>query len=86
MKKIVLDSHALHRVFQRAISIGLAESDIEWRIKEAIISGYSPKKHRSKRYKVKCRYFLDNISVYVIFRETNAVFIIKTIILEKGRE
>ena len=47
---------------------------------------FSKRKHLSRRHKTYYNYFNDNLSFYVICKEHKNQILIKTVIIEKGKE
>ncbi|MFH1072847.1 MAG: hypothetical protein V1743_05450 [Nanoarchaeota archaeon] len=91
MKKAVIrfDPHALYRLIERSRSFGVPEEESRQRVLLTIRTGNRSQKHRSKRHSTFYRYFEDNLSYFVICRRykknNQRLFIVKTVIIERGR-
>ena len=93
MKKKVVDieTHAFFRMIERGSEFGLDYYETKDRAFKTAKLGKPPKrKHLSGKNKSYCCYFKDNISFYVICREKEfekyIKCLIKTVIIEKGRQ
>ena len=91
-KKVIdIEVHALFRTLERGSEFGLDYYDTKDRAFSTVRSGkFANRKHLSRRYNTYYRYFGDNVSFYVVCKVTEfddcTQFLIKTIIIEKGRE
>lgn len=90
-KIIVTETHAEHRILARGLKFGLNFPETEARVKLAVYAGKeSAFKHKSRDHKTYYHYFEDNLSIYVICKEIEFTeyvqTLIKTIIIERGRE
>ncbi len=89
-KSIRFEKHASHRMFARAAKFNIGEWDVHERVFRTVRRGFIPRKHKSKRHKTYYQYFPDNISIYVICKESESENLIKctikTVIVERGRE
>ena len=93
MKKKIIDieAHAFFRLMEREIKFGLGFEETKERAFNAVRNGnVSARKHRSRREKTYYCYFKDNLSFYVMCQEKEyddyVKVLIKTIIIEEGRE
>jgi len=89
-KRISVDEHASYPMFARGQLFGLGEHDLRERVLQTIRRGRVPHRHRSRKHETYHQYFHDNISIYVICEEKEQreyiKCIIKTVIIERGRE
>jgi len=91
-KKIVdIKTHALFRMLERGSEFGLDYYETKNRVfKTARLGKLSKRKHLSKKNKTYYHYFKDNLSFYVICQEKEfekyVKCLIRTVIIEKGRE
>ena len=93
MKEKIIDveGHCLFRMIERGVKCGLGYEETKRRAFETVRrSGASKRKHRSRRNKTYYAYFEDNLSFYVICKEKEyekyKKVVIKTVIIEQGRE
>lgn len=90
-KIIDIDAHVFLRMLERGAKHGLSYYECKDRAFKTVRIGNSAKrKHLSKNYKTYYSYFKDNLSFYVICQERAydkfIKVLIKTVIIEKGRE
>lgn len=91
-KKIIdIEAHAFLRALERGSKFGLDYYETRERMFNIIKLGkLAKRKHVSKRFKTYYNYFNDNLSFYVVCQEKEfenyIKYLIKTIIIEKGRE
>ncbi|MBN1645358.1 hypothetical protein JW851_04985 [Candidatus Woesearchaeota archaeon] len=87
-KKIIdIESHAFFRMLERGTQYGLEFRETKNRAYNTIKLGkLSKRKHFSKKHKTYYNYFNDNLSFYVICKEYKNQILIRTIIIEKGKE
>ena len=91
-KKIIdIEAHAFLRMLERGTQFGLDHYETKERAFRAVrIGNKSKRKHLSKRNLTYYHYFKDNLSFYVICKEKEfddyIKVLIKTIIIEEGRE
>ena len=91
MKEISIyyDEHALFRLVERGSRFGLTLEESQKRVKETLFYGSESKKHLSKNHFSSCRYFPDNTTMFVIWKNgilhKKTMVRIKTIIIEAGR-
>ncbi|MBI5388939.1 hypothetical protein HZB01_01005 [Candidatus Woesearchaeota archaeon] len=89
-KKIDIETHAFLRALERGSLFGLDYYETRERILITAKDGVWAKKHQSTHHKTYKRYFSDNLTVYVICREKEKKeyvhCVVKTIIIERGRE
>ena len=91
-RKIVdIEVHALFRMLERGSEFGLSYYETKDRaFKTAKLGKLAKRKHLSRRNKTYYQYFKDNLSFYVICQEEEfkeyVKCLIKTVIIEKGRE
>ena len=91
-KKIIdIEAHAFFRMLERGSEFGLDYYETKDRAFKAVESDkLSKRKHLSKKNKTYYHYFEDNLSFYVICQEKEfeeyIKCLIKTVIIEKGRE
>lgn len=91
-KKIIdIESHALFRMLERSSEYGLDYYETKNRTFETVrLDKLAKRKHLSKKNKTYYNYFKDNLSFYVICKEKEfegyIKCLIRTIIIEKGRE
>ncbi len=86
-----IDAHALLRTIERGIQFGLSYEETRRRIYETVRQKRcARRKHCSRIGKTYYRYYADNLSFYVMCREKETEnyikIVIKTIIIERGRE
>ncbi len=93
MKKKIIDieAHALFRMLERGSEFNLGYYETKARVFKTARSGkLAKRKHISKRNKTYYHYFKDNLSFYVICQEKEfeeyVKCLIRTVIIEKGRE
>lgn len=90
-KIIEIEAHAFLRMLERGAKYGLSYYECKEMAFKTVRIGHSAKRrHLSKNYKTYYSYFKDNLSFYVICQERayNGFIkvLIKTVIIEKGRE
>jgi len=91
-KKIIdIEVHALFRALERGSEFGLNYYETKDRaFKTAKLGKLAKRKHLSRKNRTYYRYFKDNLSFYVIYPEEEfeeyIKCLIKTVIIEKGRE
>ncbi len=91
-KKIIdIEAHAFSRMLERGSKFGLDYYNTKDRVFETVRLGrLSKRKHLSKKNKTYYQYFKDNLSLYVICQEEELrdyiKCLIRTVIIEKGRE
>lgn len=91
-KKIIdIETHALFRMLERGSEFGLDYYETKNRaFKTARLGNLAKRKHLSRRNKTYYNYFKDNLSFYVICQEkefeNHVKCLIRTVIIEKGRE
>ena len=92
MQKIIdIESHAFFRMLERGIKFRLSYYETKERAFSTVRLGkLAKRKHLSKDYKTYNQYFKDNLSFYVICKERQfenyMKYMIKTVIIEEGRE
>lgn len=93
MKKKIIDieSHAFFRMLERGSEFGLDYYETKDRVFRTVRLGKSAKrKHKSRENKTYYQYFKDNLSFYAICQERefedSIRYLIKTVIIEEGRE
>ncbi len=93
MKKKIIDieAHAFFRMLERGSEFGLSYFETKDRAFKTVRLGkLAKRKHLSKKNKTYCQFFKDNLSFYVICHEKEfkeyVKCLIKTVIIEKGRE
>jgi len=84
-KPINIESHAFFRMLERGIQHGLNYYETKERTYITVRLGKYSKKHKSKANKTYCHYFNDNLAFYVICKENKNQILIKTVIIEKGK-
>jgi len=91
-KKVIdIDAHAFFRMVERGIRFGLNLYETQQRAFQTVRAGKcSNYKHKSKHHTTYYSYFHDNLSFYVVCKEklceSYIKVLIKTIIVERGRE
>lgn len=92
-KRVIIDieAHALFRTLERGLKFGLNYYETKERVFKAVRVGkLAKRKHLSTEGKTYYHYFQDNLSFYVICREKEleeyVKMVIKTVIIEQGRE
>ena len=91
-KKIIdIESHAFLRMLERGTKFGLSYYECKDRVFKTVrLGNLAKRKHLSKNYITYYNYFQDNLSFYVICYEKDysefIKILIKTVIIEKGRE
>lgn len=90
-KIIDVDAHAFLRALERGAKYGLNYYECKDRIFKTVrIGNLAKRKHLSRNYVTYYNYFRDNLSFYVICYEKDydkfIKVLIKTLIIEKGRE
>lgn len=91
-KRIIdIEAHSFFRMLERGSKFGLNYYETKEKAFETVKSGRLVKrKHLSKKHKTYYRYFKDNLSFYVICQEKEfenyIKVLIKTVIIERGRE
>lgn len=74
-------------MLERGLKYGLDYYETKDRAYTTIRTGkIANRKHSSGRYSTYYRYFNDNMSFYVICRELRNQVLIKTVIIEEGKE
>lgn len=87
MKIINIETHAFFRMIERGQRYGLDYLETKERAFNAVRSGrLSARKHLSRRHKTYYSYFSNNLSFFVICLETKDKILIKTVIIEEGKE
>jgi hypothetical protein len=86
MKIINIETHAFFRMLERGQRCGLDYIETKERVFSTVRSGRFARKHFSKRHKTYYSYFSDNLSFYVICLERGSKILIKTVIIEEGKE
>ena len=87
MKIINIETHAFFRMIERGQKYGLDYLETKERAFNTVRSGrLAARKHLSKRHKTYYSYFSDNLSFYVICLEKDGKILIKTVIIEEGKE
>jgi hypothetical protein len=84
--RIDYERHASNRLINRCSRFGLNADEASLRVEETLLYGRLSRKKYSKRNLVYYKYFYDNISFFVVCRTCADGFIVKTVILSKGRE
>ena len=90
-KFIEIETHAFLRTLERGAKYGLSYYECKERAFSTVRLGkLARRKHLSKNYISYYNYFKDNLSFYVICYEKDfgdfIKILIKTVIIEKGRE
>ncbi len=90
-KIIDIDTHAFFRMLERGTGYGLDFHETKERAFQTVrLGSQAIKKHQSKQGPTYYHYFHDNLSFYVICKEkefpTYIKTLIKTVIIEKGRQ
>ena len=91
-KKVIdIDAHAFFRMVERGIQVGLNLHETQQRAFQTVRAGKcSHHKHKSKYHTTYYSYSNDNLSFYVICKEKPCEdyvkVLIKTVIIERGRE
>lgn len=91
-KKIIdIEAHSFFRMLERCLKFGLDYYETKERTFRTVRAGkLAKRKHLSRKGKTYYQYFKDNLSFYVICKEKEfedyTKILIKTIIIEKGRE
>lgn len=90
-KVIDIEAHAFLRMLERGAKFGLSYYECKDRaFKSVRLGNLAKRKHLSKNYITYYNYFHDNLSFYVICKEKHRdefiKALIKTVIIEKGRE
>ena len=88
---IEIEAHAFLRMLERGAKYGLNYYECKDRaFKTVRLGNLAKRKHLSKNYIAYYNYFHDNLSFYVICDERDfddfVKVLIKTVIIEKGRE
>lgn len=88
---IEIEAHAFLRMLDRASQYGFNYYECKERAFETVRLGKLAQiKHLSRHYETYYKYFRDNISFYVVCQtrefEGFTKILIKTVIIEKGRE
>lgn len=74
-------------MIERGQRYGLDYTETKKRAFAAVRSGrLAARKHLSRQHKTHHAYFNDNLSFYVICLEKNNKILIKTVIIEEGKE
>jgi len=86
-----IETHAFFRILERGSEFGLSYYEIKDRVFKTVRLGkLAKRKHLSRKNKTYYQYFKDNLSFYVICQEGEfedyIKYLIKTVIIEKGRE
>ena len=86
-KIIDIETHAFFRMIERGAEYGLDYFETKEKVYCTVKRRkLSTKKHFSKKNKTYYNYFNDNLSFYVICQESENKILIKTVIIEQGRE
>ena len=80
------DSHALNRLIKRSCYLGIDQEEAFIRVRETLAESRRSKTKHSKRNHVYYKYYYDNISFFVVVHKHNICWIIKTVIIKRGRE
>ena len=83
---IRFNRHAMKRLIWRSCLIGMDPEEAFIRINETITEGRISRTKHSKRNKIYYRYYHDNFSFFVFVHKQKKFWIIKTIIIERGRK
>lgn len=88
---IDIESHALFRMLGRGMKFGLDYYETKERVFNTVRLGKLARwKHLSKTHKTYHQYFKDNLSFYIVCKErvfeNYKKFLIKTVIIERGKE
>ncbi len=92
MKKIIdIDTHAFFRMMERGLEFGIDYHETKERVFTTVRNGTKARrKHISRNGVTYYFYFKDNLAFYVLCREKSfegyVKCLIKTVIIEKGRE
>lgn len=87
MKIINIETHAFFRMIERGQKHGLDYYETKERAFKAVREGRpAARKHLSRQHKTYHAYFNDNLSFYVICLEKGKKVLIKTVIIEEGKE
>ena len=87
MKRVYINAHCALRILERGLKFGLDYFETKKRVFQTLKEGkLSKKKHRTVGKKTYVKYFKDNLCFYLICKEKRGKVLIKTIIIEKGRE
>ncbi|MCX6709617.1 MAG: hypothetical protein NTV63_01515 [Candidatus Woesearchaeota archaeon] len=86
MKEIIIEIHAVKRAMERGLKFNLGYPETLSRVFEAARKGRIASRHKSKENTIKCLYFSDNLTFYVVVNERKSCIWIKTVIIEEGRE
>ena len=92
MKKIIdIETHAFFRMLERGLKFGLDYYETKERAFSTVRLGkLARRKHLSSMHKTFYQYFKDNLSFYVICKEKifeeYKKYLVKTVIIERGRE
>ena len=87
MKIINIETHAFFRMLERGQRYGLDYTETKERAFNTVRLGrMAARKHLSKKHKTYYSYFSDNLAFYVICRERESKILIKTVIIEEGKE
>lgn len=82
---IIIKTHALFRLVERGQKFGLNYFEARERAFQTVRRGkISKRKHKSRL--TYYHYFPDNLSLYVICEKVGNKILIKSVIIEKGRE
>jgi len=84
--RIDYDSHALKRLIKRSCYFGIDQEEAFIRVRETLAESRRSKTKYSKCNHVYYKYYYDNISFFVVVHKKNACWIIKTVIMKRGRE
>jgi hypothetical protein len=83
---IDFDSHALKRLIKRSCYLGIDQEEAFIRVRETLAERHRSKTKYSKHNDVYYKYYHDNISFFVIVHKQYMCWIIKTVIMKRGRE
>ncbi len=91
IKIIDIEAHALFRTLERGTKFGLNYFDTKERMFKTVrLGNLAGRKHLSRENKTYYQYFNDNLSFYVICQEIEfesyIKYLIRTVIIERGRE
>jgi len=74
-------------MIERGQRYGLDYIETKERAFNTVRSGrFAARKHLSKKHKTYCSYFSDNLSFFVVCLERDDKILIKTVIIEEGKE
>ena len=80
------EKHATKRLLKRSCYFDIDEEEAFIRTEETLFEGRLSKTKHSKHNKVYYKYYQDNLSFFVVVQRRGMFWIIKTVIIRRGRE